>query len=102
MKAIAIVFLASCGVALAGAPEGKTLFEAKCQGCHGPNGEGRPAVAKMFNVTMRPFSSKEVQAHSDAEFKKFITTGNGKMKPIAGVTDQQIDDVIAFVRTLKQ
>ena len=87
-------------LAYAGAPEGKTVFLAKCQGCHGPNGEGKPAIAKMFNVTMHPLGSKEIQAKSDADFKKTITTGQGKMKPVSGLDDKQVVDVIAFVRTL--
>jgi hypothetical protein len=36
------------------------------------------------------------------ELKKVITAGSGKMKPISGLSDKQIDDVIAFVRTLKK
>jgi len=102
MKTFAIVVIAGCGLAFAGAPEGKAVFDAKCQACHGPKGEGKAAIGKMFNVEMHPLSSKEVQSKTDAEFKKIITTGNGKMKPISGLSDQQIDDVIAFVRTLKE
>jgi len=101
MKTFTLVFVASCGLAFAGAPEGKALFAAKCQACHGPNGEGKPAIAKMFGVEMHPFASKEVQAKTDEDFKKIITTGNGKMKPVSGLSDAQISDVIAFVRTLK-
>lgn len=101
MKKIAIVFVAACGFAFAGAPEGKTVFVAKCQPCHGPNGEGKAAIAKMYQVEMPPFASKEVQAKTDADFKKIITGGQGKMKPVSGISDKQIEDVIAFVRTLK-
>ena len=102
MKTIAIVFIAACGLATAGAPEGKTVFEAKCQPCHGPNGEGKAAIAKMYKVEMHRLGSKEIQAKSDAEFKKTITTGQGKMKPVGGLSDKQVEDVIAFVRTLKE
>ena len=102
MKTFAVVFIASCGLAFAGAPEGKTTFAAKCQACHGEKGEGKPAIAKMFGVEMHPFGSKEVQAKTDEDFKKIITTGNGKMKPISGLSDAQVGDVIAFIRTLKQ
>src|SRR5579862_6709813 len=102
MKTLALILFAACGVALAGSAEGKTTFNSKCQGCHGPNGEGKPAIAKMFNVTMRPFGSKEVQARSDDEFKKIITTGYGKMKPPAGVAEEQVPDIIAYIRSLKQ
>ena len=101
MKNVVIGLIAACGLALAGAPEGKTIYDSKCQSCHGANGEGRPAIAKMMNVTMRPLGSKEVQATSDADLKKIITTGKGKMKPVAGLTDKQADDVVAYVRTLK-
>ena len=90
------------GVAQAGAPEGKTLFGSKCQPCHGPNGEGKPAIAKMLNATMHPLGSKEVQAKPDADLRKMMTAGGGKMKPVTGLTDQQADDIVAFIRTLKQ
>jgi len=98
---IMLPFFLSSGLALAGAPEGKELYTAKCQSCHGPNGEGKAAIAKMFNVTLPALASKEVQAKSDAELKKVITAGKGKMKPVAGITDKQADDVVAYVRTLK-
>jgi mono/diheme cytochrome c family protein len=104
MKTIAIAALSwivSAGLLYAGAPEGKELFAAKCQACHGANGEGRAAIAKMFNVTMPPLASKEVQAKPDAELKKVILSGKGKMKPVAGVTEKQADDIVAFLRTLK-
>ena len=104
MKTIAIGTLAcmvSAGLLYAGASEGKELFTAKCQACHGPNGEGRAAIGKMFNVTMPALASKEVQAKSDADLKKVILSGQGKMKPVSGVTEKQADDIVAFLRTLK-
>jgi mono/diheme cytochrome c family protein len=96
-----ISLLASFSSAFAGASEGKTLFGEKCQTCHGPNGEGKPAVAKVMKVVIPPLGSKEVQAKSDADLKKTITAGQGKMKPVAGLNAKQADDVIAYVRTLK-
>ena len=95
-----MVLIALLGVAYAGAPEGKTVFAAKCQACHGANGEGKAAIAKMFNVTMPALGSKEIQAKSDADLKKTITAGHGKMKPVTGLDDKQVSDVVAFVRTL--
>ena len=90
------------GSLYAGVPEGKVVFAAKCQACHGPNGEGKAAIAKMFNVTMRPLGSKEIQAKSDAEIRKTVIEGHSKMKPITGLDDKQVADVVAFVRTLKE
>jgi mono/diheme cytochrome c family protein len=102
MKPIALLFIAACGLVSAGAPEGKTVFDTKCQPCHGPKGEGKAAIAKMFGVEMQHLSSKEVQSKSDAEIKQIITTGKGKMKPVAGLTEKQVQDVITYVRTLKE
>ena len=104
MKTIAIatlIWIVSTGLLYAGAPEGKELFTAKCQACHGANGEGKAAIGKMFNVTMPVLASKEVQAKPDAELKKVILSGKGKMKAVAGVTEKQAEDIVAFVRTLK-
>ena len=94
-------FFLSTGLAVAGAPEGKALFASKCAKCHGASGEGKAAIAKMFNVTMPALASKEVQDKSDADLKKVIIAGKGKMKPVAGITEKEADDVVAFVRTLK-
>jgi hypothetical protein len=55
----------------------------------------------MMKVEIPALGSKEVQSKSDAELKKAITEGKGKMKPVAGLSAKQVDDVVAFVRTLK-
>lgn len=104
MKTIRPVSLAAilAAAALAGVPEGQATFTAKCANCHGPDGAGKDAIAKMLKTSMKPLSSKEVQDKSDADFKKTITAGQGKMKPISGLTDAQVTDVIAFIRTLKK
>jgi mono/diheme cytochrome c family protein len=101
MKPLTAILLFSAALAYAGAPEGKEVYTAKCQPCHGPNGEGKAAIAKMYNVTLPALTSKEVLAKSDADLKKVITAGKGKMKSVAGVTEKQADDVVAYVRTLK-
>jgi mono/diheme cytochrome c family protein len=97
---VTLTLIASAGLSWAGAAEGKEIFTAKCMSCHGQNGEGKPAIAKMFNVTQAPLASKEVQAKTDAQLQQIILKGQGKMKPI-GVTEKQAADVVAFVRTLK-
>ena len=96
-----LALVVSAGLSWAGAPEGKEIYTAKCTACHGANGEGKAAIAKMFNVTQAPLASKEVQAKSDDQLKQVILKGQGKMKPVAGVTEKQAADVVAFVRTLK-
>jgi mono/diheme cytochrome c family protein len=80
--------------------EGKKLFS-RCAVCHGDSGEGKEAIAKMFGVKIPAFGSKEVQSLDDAALKKIIVEGKGKMKPVP-MPDSEIEDVIAFLRTLKK
>ena len=81
---------------------GKDLYGKKCASCHGVSGEGKDTIAKTFKVELRHLGSKEVQAKSDADVKKIILEGNGKMKAVKDVDAKAADDVIAFMRTLKK
>lgn len=80
--------------------KGKEVFK-RCAVCHGESGEGREAIAKAYGVKMEALSSKEVQSMDDAALKKIIGEGKGKMKPL-GLSDQEIEDVILFLRSLKK
>jgi mono/diheme cytochrome c family protein len=83
------------------AEKGKAVYAGKCKMCHGAEGEGNPGMAKMMKVEMKALGSKEVQAMKDAEIKKDIADGNGKMKPVK-LTDEEAANVIAYIRTLKK
>jgi mono/diheme cytochrome c family protein len=84
------------------ASTGKAVFEKSCKNCHGATGEGNPAIAKMMKVEMKPLGSAEVQGLSDDDLKKIVSDGKGKMQPIRTVTGKSVDDVVAYVRTLKK
>ena len=84
------------GALAADAAAGKTVYNAKCKSCHGAEGEGNAAVAKMMKVELKPLN----QTTSDV--KKVITEGMGKMKPTAGVAGADLDNVVAFVQSLKK
>jgi hypothetical protein len=56
----------------------------------------------MFKVDMRDLKSTEVQAISDDDLKKIITGGKGKMKPVTSVSGPALDDVVAYLRSLKK
>ncbi len=93
---VCAVFLTLGAVqAFGAAADGKAVYDAKCKGCHKADGSG------MAAMKMKPLGSAEVQAKSDADLKKDITAGVGKMKPQT-VTDAQAADLVAYIRTLKQ
>jgi hypothetical protein len=51
---------------------------------------------------VNPLGGAKVQAKSDADLKKAITAGTGTMKPVAGLSDSDDSNVVAFLRTLKK
>lgn len=81
---------------------GQASFDKSCKSCHGSDRTPNPAIAKMMKVEMKDFKSADVQAKSDADIKKIIEEGVGKMKPIKTVTGPDADNVVAFIRTLKK
>jgi mono/diheme cytochrome c family protein len=81
---------------------GKAVYDKRCATCHAASGEGKPAIAKSLKVELRHLGSKEVQAKSDKELLKDTTEGIGKMKPEKGLTEQQLADMLAYLRTFKQ
>jgi mono/diheme cytochrome c family protein len=77
----------------------KDLYKSKCQVCHGPDGTGT-AVGKKLGA--KDFHSPEVAAQSDAELVEVTSKGKGKMPSFAGkLTDDQIKDLVVYIRTLK-
>jgi cytochrome c len=86
----------------ADANAGKTVYMHRCKMCHAEDGNGNPGMAAALHVKFLPLGSEEVQKMSDADFKKIITEGKDKMKPIKGLSDTEINNVIAFIRTLKK
>lgn len=86
----------------ADAAAGKDVFLKKCKACHGEDGQGNQGMAKILKTTIAALDSDEVQKKSDAEIKKIIVEGKDKMKPVTGLSDADINNVIAFVRTFKK
>jgi len=86
----------------ADAKAGQAVYDRSCRSCHGADGAPNPAIAKAMNVQMRDLKSPEVQARSDSDLKKVVTDGQGKMRPIPSVSGAALDNVIAYVRSLKK
>ena len=103
---LSLVVMTGLGLPLSAQKEdaqaGKAVFAKRCAACHGATGEGNEAIAKTLKVEMRHLGSKDVQAHTDAEFHKIIREGNGKMKPVKDVSDQDLANLVAYLRTLAQ
>ena len=108
MNKLIITFLALmatvAGIALAAdAKAGGDVFNKSCKSCHGEGGAvPNAAVSKMFGVPIPLLNSPEVQAKTDADIKKAITDGKGKMPAAKTVPAASVDDVVAYVRSLKK
>ena len=91
------------------ATKGKTGFLGTCSACHGPDAKGVPGLGK--DLTKSEFAMKL----SDADFLLFITKGRPASDPLnttkvdmpprggnPALKDQDLADIVAYVRTLQK
>ena len=102
LTTLTLAGLTAALVVAADAKAGQAIYDKSCKSCHGPDGSPNPAVAKMMKVEMKDLKSAEVQAMSDADMKKVVAEGKGKMKPVHAVAVADLDHVVAYVRTFKK
>jgi mono/diheme cytochrome c family protein len=106
MKKLSAIFaglLLSAAVGIAADTNaGKATYDKSCKMCHGPDGTPNAKIAAAMKVEMQHLGSKEVQGMSDAALKKVVTEGQGKMKPVKTISGADLDNLIAYIRTLKQ
>jgi len=89
---------------------GKVAFNMTCGRCHGAEGKGNPTADKFFGTEIPRLSAPEIQAKTDAEIKEMILRGGRLMPPVEidesgfrhRLPSQDVDAVIAYVRTLKR
>ncbi len=79
------------------ADDGAALYKKKCAGCHGANGEGKPAI-KAPALKGTSLAANQIAEH--------ITKGeSGSKAPhnkgIAGLNDEQAKTIAEWVMTLK-
>jgi mono/diheme cytochrome c family protein len=102
-KMIRSQMVLAVAIALAGtvgfAQSGEATYKAKCQMCHGASGTPNAGMAKAMGI--KAASDPDIAKLSDAQMAAAVKDGKGKMKPVAGLTDAQIKDVVAFYRGLK-
>lgn len=79
------------------AADGAALFKSKCAGCHGANGEGKPAVkAPALKGTTR----------DAAQITDHLMKGESGSKPphnkgINGLSEEQAKAIADYVKSLK-
>ncbi len=108
MKRLILLGAAAFTVAAlsASAVDVKETWEKTCSKCHGPDGKGDTKMGKKLEV--KDFTDAKVQAtFKDAELAKAIKEGvkdgeKTRMKPVEGVTDEDIKALVAHVRSLKK
>ena len=96
---LAVLCLAAGVMRAQDVANGEKVFKAKCASCHGPDGKGDTAAGKATKT--RDLSSDEVKKESDATWADIITKGKNKMPPYdKKISDAEVKDVIAYMRTL--
>ena len=106
--------LVSAAKAVASVEDGGKIYEAKCSKCHGKTGEGDGKSAKKLDTKPTKFSDaatftdkkKTPELTPDARLALAIKKGgeavkqSKEMDAFADLTDAQIADVVAYLKTL--
>lgn len=100
-RTLALLVLAVTAIFGADAKAGKTAYDRACKSCHGADGAANPAIAKMMKVEMKDLKSAEIQGMPNDAIAKVIMEGKGKMMAVKSVTGPAVDNVVAYVKTLK-
>lgn len=96
-----VAMMAATSMTTAFAQSGADNFKAKCALCHGADGTGKAAMK------VPSFKTPEAIKESDADLTAAIKNGKGtgaiKMPAYTGkLTDPQIKDAVAYIRTLQK
>ena len=70
---------------------GKAIYTQKCTPCHGASGDANIAGAKNLKTTTM----------SAEELKNIIKNGNGGMPAFGSLTDEQIAELVEYLKTLR-
>ena len=117
MSLAALALMLAPASALAGdAAKGKEIYTINCLSCHGETGKGDGPVGSVLPTPPRDFSMGEFKLDADgdgktgtdADLKAVITKGASAfggdmmMAPWASLSEEDVDNVIAYIHTLKK
>lgn len=101
---------AAAAAVIGDAAAGETVFMSICIACHGPDAKGVTGLGKSLHAA----DSEFVRGKTDDELVAFILVGRTPDDPLnttgvgmpakggnPAITEQQLHDVVAYVRTLK-
>ncbi len=116
-----LALLAACvlapAAALAGdAAAGKAVYEVNCVSCHGTTGKGDGPVGAVLDPRPRDFSAGEFKFDAngdgtpgtDTDLTLVIKNGAAKyagsplMAPWGHLSDDDVSNLVAYIRSLKQ
>ena len=97
VTAVVATFLLAMPVVLHGADDGAALYKSKCANCHGPGGEGKPALKAPALKGTKLDADKIVQHITKGEPDSKAPHNKG----IAGLNEDQAKAIADFVKTLK-
>ncbi len=82
------------------ANSGKPLYQANCALCHGDFGASDGPASSSYDPRPTDLTKGEVTTDPDGAIFLVIKNGKGKMPGMKRLTDEQIWQVVAYVRTL--
>jgi cytochrome c len=100
---IGFIVAMSLPLAAAGdAAKGKDLYLKRCKICHAEDGAGTPALQKKHGAKLLPLAGKEVQAMKDTEMTKSFNEAVNHKALLKSLQPGDLDNVIAYIRTMKK
>jgi mono/diheme cytochrome c family protein len=104
--ALSLVIEIGSGAQARPGPADEQLFRSRCASCHGVDGRADTPAGKAVGATSWEHNSK-LQGMSDAQIANLIRTGvkkDGvvKMPPVTDLTNEQIQGLVAYVRSLEK
>lgn len=89
------------------AGRGKPIYEEQCAKCHGVDGDGKGRAGRSLEHMPTSFTNKSKLPSDDDLFKAIRGGGkavgkSGDMEAYPKFSDQEVADLVAYVRTLSK